>query len=218
MTYDYIVQSVMDRLNLTSPTARQRIGESVNDLYRELTASIGVITSRRVDTTITVDPTDVDSTLPVLVIPDMEKVLRVMLIISATQKKLLVEETYDEITERATGTDVPRKWAVQRVGSGSVTIVLDSFTPTDSFDLLVEGYNINDILEGDAEPAFPASYHSILVEGVMSDELMKMEKPQLASIASSNYERKLSDLRMFLAKSSYLDIYQAKKKPRWYWP
>jgi hypothetical protein len=58
--------------------------------------------------------------------------------------------------------------------------------------------------DGD-EPTFPADFHDILVEGARYEELRKMDKMMpLAQEAYGRFEKRMSDLRYFLAKSAYL--------------
>jgi hypothetical protein len=216
MTFDQIVSRVMDRLNLTSDAAQTRVGERVNEVYKDVTTSIGLVTSRRVALEVTTDPQAVGSTLPELEIEGIEKITRITYTVDGGIKRL-DELMYDDLTSKATATSMPTAWALKRMGSGTVTIVLDAF-PEDEFTLIVDGYETADELADDAEPNLPVSFHDLLVEGAMALELRKMEKPQLAQIADGRYAQRLSDLRMFIAKSAYLDILQGKNKPAWYYP
>jgi len=213
MTFTELVNDVASRLNLTSPEALTRIGVRINDRYRRVTSSIGLITSRRVTQDVVVDPTDPSSVLPDLVITGMEKVLRINTTDNAGRIRTLEQLSYDDITNIPTLSRLPQAWAMKLMGSNTVTITLDSFFPTTTFTLHLEGYDIADTLSGSAIPAFPMDFHDILVNGAMADEQMKMEKPQLAQISEMKYEARLSDLRMFIAKSSYMDIMQGKNKP-----
>lgn len=215
MTFDQIVADVMSRLNLSSKDAENRIGVRVNDRYRRIVSSIGLSTSKILIKGITVDPI-VNTSLPDLTIEDMEKVIRIILVNSSNTQRVLEQLTYDDATKFHLVSRLPNAWAVKRMGASSCTITFDAFPATSTFDISVEGLEITDILADDAVPVFPVDFHDILIEGAMSDELRKMEKPDLASIAESNYERRLSDLRMFIAKSAYMDIYQGRNKPS-YW-
>lgn len=198
----------MDRLNLISDEARERLGQYVNDRYKEVTSAIGVDTSRR-----TVIEVAAGDDLPDVVIPGVEKVIRVMMAVTGQSPHVLHEHLYDEITNFREGNGTPSGFAVKRMGSQEVTITLNA-DPGDDFTLTVEGYELADELADDAEPAFPESFHDILVEGLMSIELRKMEKPDLAQLAEQRFSQRLSDLRMFIAKSAYKDIYQGKMRMR----
>lgn len=225
MTFSAIVSEVMNRLNLSSTDAQTRIGQFVNQRYRQLTSSLGLITSRRITSTLTIDPTDTDTypNLPELTLASFEKVFNITTTGNGDVGEgvlTLQELTYDEITSHATYTRVPRAWAVKTITDSSVTIILDSVTATDTFPLTIEGYSNLTDLSGSNVPSFPADFHDILLEGAMADELHKMEKPQLALLHEQKFESRLSDLRMFIAKSAFLDQYQGKQKSRqsYYWP
>lgn len=200
----------MSRLNLTSDTARARIEDSLNDANRALTSSLGLVTSRHVVNEVLYDPDDVDTTLPHITITGMEKILRIRLLYPDTIPRRLEERYFDDIAQLSIlpePTTYPTAWAAQRHGSGSVTFILDHY-PDVPFTLSIDGYDTYDELEGDDEPTWPASFHDVLVEGVVADELLKMEKDKLAAIADSKYQQRLSDLRFFLAKSAYNVVQQ----------
>ena len=65
-------------------------------------------------------------------------------------------------------------------------------------------------LSGSTEPAFPESYHDILIEGVLMNEYKRSEKLALAQDAKREYESRLSDLRLWMALSPNKDLYQNK--------
>lgn len=210
MTFDEIVAQAMDRLNLTSEDALLRVERFVNKRYRAVTTSIGLVTSRRVVREFTYDgATDIE--LPEVVVSGMEKIFTIKLVIDADSWKRLDEVTFSDLTYRPARDANPTAFAVKLVGPQEVRIQLDGFPSTDEFTLNVEGLDIAIDLEGSLEPWFPESFHDLLIEGAMSDELRKMEKPQLASIAETNYAQRLSDLRYFLVKSEWVDIIQGKR-------
>lgn len=218
MTFDEIVDEVMDRLNLTSLEARERVEGRVNDRYRRVTSSIGLQTSRRSVQENEYDPTDPDTELPEVVVTGMEKILKIFYTDADNNGiTVLKEKTYDEVTNLPTIDRLPKCWAVKLMGPSEVRILLDAFPPTTSFTLKFEGYENALELEGSLEPYFPEDFHDILVAGAMADELDKMEKPQLASKQEEKYERRMSDLRMFISKSILLDIVQGKDKPGYVW-
>lgn len=222
MTFDEIVSTAMERLNLTSDDARKRIGVFVNARYKRISTSIGMITSRRTNLSITVDPSDTTTypSLPEITVVGLEKILRVQTTGSgdAPQGILTLQEvTYEEATSRTPFDKVPRKWAVKRMGPGQVIIVVDG-TPTTPYPLTFEGYEIADTLADDIEPNLPTDFHDILIEGAKADELKKMEKGDLAAEAKAEYEIRLGELRQFIAVSGWLAIYQGKHNPGpgWY--
>jgi hypothetical protein len=70
-----------------------------------------------------------------------------------------------------------------------------------SADVLAIGTDMT--ADGDV-PTFPEDFHDILVEAVLKDELSKMEKLQYSRDAERKFEKRLSELRYFLAKRAYL--------------
>lgn len=217
MTFDQIVDRVLDRLNLTSVEATTRVGENLNDRYRQVTSSIGLEPVRIGTSDITVNLTNYPD-LPELEITTFDKLTKIMLV-DGTALRTLKELTYDELTNTPTVTQTPNNWAVKEMGAHSVTIVVDGYT-TDDATFRLQGYTRLTDISGTTEPVFPEDFHDILVDGAMADELRKMEKPQLAMEREAKYEQRLSDLRMYIAKSAYMDIVQGKNKPSltWYWP
>jgi len=209
MTYFDIVQRIADRLNLTSTDAIARIGQEVNDRYRRVTSSIGLTSSRFTSVSVTVDPTEIGSTLPDLTIEDINKILKINLILG-TGFNVLAEVTPTEISDRPVIDGNPTKYAVKNMGAQSVTITLNAFPSTDTFDLTVEGYQVITDLTDDDIPTFSEDFHDILIFGPMADELRKMEKYAEADKFEEQFEQRVSDLRMFIAKSQYLKIYQAR--------
>lgn len=217
MTFDEICDEVMDRLNLTSLDARERVEKRVNTRYRKVTSSIGMQTSRRILVDVAVAAAE--EGLPEVTVPDVQKILRIKMTGDDGGVRQLKEKTFDEINNMATFTGTPQAWAPKLYGPAETVIILDGFPGTD-FTLTVEGYDRVIDMQGTQEPYFPEDFHDILVEGAMADELRKMEKPALATMSENNYAGRLSDLRFFIAKSAGLDIVQGKNRPgtSWYRP
>lgn len=204
MTFTEIVDEVMSRLNLSSTEAETRISSAINQKYKEVTSSIGLDVTRRAQVQATV-------TLGVqeLIFTGIEKVLTVI-DKSTGQNRMLQEITVDEMRGRTIGTgSVVHEYAILKMDAHAVTILMDT-VPQASFTLYADGYERASDLSGSQEPAFPESYHGLLVESVMADELRKMEKLQHANFAREEATKLLSDLRMFIARSAWLDVYQGK--------
>ena len=207
MTFAEIVSSVQDRLNLTSSASSTRVGTAVNKHYKRLTSALGIShTSRSVfniSANTTIGSAEVTFT-------SVEKLNRVYYL-SGTQKVWLDEVLADEIREENPPTnDSPTKWAYKALGDSSVTVLLDSLAAT-SYALKADGFITSATLSGVMVPAFPESYHDILIEGVLKDEYKKMEKLPLAKESKAEYEQRLSDLRMWIAKSGYVTIRQGER-------
>lgn len=202
MTFSELVSQAQARLNLTSTESATRIGITLNDRYKRLSSSIGLITSRRatVQATATLGVTS-------LVFTGIEKIINVV-DRSATPYRMLEEVTVEELRGTASTTNTYAcKYAVLTSGSSTVTILMD-VSPQSAFVLYADGHANLSTLSGSQVPAFAESFHDILLHGILADEYRKMMQRGLAQDSEQMYERRLSDLRMWLAKSSYLDITQ----------
>lgn len=205
MTFSELQTEILDRLNLSSTAAQTRIGRAINRKYRLITSSIGLQLSRRTTAqqTVTMGVSTVTFT-------NTEKIINVVNR-AVTPYKVLDEVTLDELEAEMpfAANDGPLKYAIHSHTADTVTILINRI-PQTAFTLYADVHQAVAALSGSNEPAFPESFHDIIIEGVLSDELRKMEKPALAQIAQKEYERILSDLRMWIAKSGYLDQYQGK--------
>lgn len=211
MTFDEIVDEIMKDLHLTSDDAEARVQREVNEAYATITSKIGMAVSRRavVETNAVIGSDEVTFV-------GIEKVLAVFLPASDddNRDRVLEEVSFDEIrNDRLSSGDRPYQFAVKRMRARSVTIKLDRVAET-AYDISADGYENAQELSGDLEPAFPASFHYILVHWVEAKERRKMEKLQLALDSERQYKEMLSDLQYFIAKSAYQDIYQNKANSR----
>src|SRR5262249_36537436 len=120
MNFTEIKAEIADRLNLTSETALARIGRQINVHYRRITASVGLTVARRViiSATATIGSREIT-------FPSVEKVLSVI-DRSSGRDRLLKEISYDEMLLKYKGhSAVPNHYAVVRMNSGSVELILD---------------------------------------------------------------------------------------------
>lgn len=212
MDFTTIVNRVADRLNLTSSDAITRIEDEVNDRYARITSSIGLQTSRKVTTTKAVTVGSQSVTFD-----DVEKIL-VVWKLSGSQKYFpdaITDEEMDAIDP--VDSDTPRKYSIRRLDYNSVTIRLDVL-PETAFTLYAEAIEPGTFLGTNDVPNFPESFHDILVWGALADEYRRMQQKDLRDDAEMNFERRLSDLRMFIAKDGYVTIAQGKIVPKWLRP
>ncbi len=210
MTFATIVTEVAARLDLSSSEATTRIGRELNVHYRDLTASLGLNPTRR--SLVTANTTIASNDVTYAAIEKIERIINQ----NTTPYKILQEVTYDDIRNlnpESNSSDSPTCWAVKSVTSSGIVIALDKNAVT-QYALKAEGLVTNSDLSGSNEPAFPQSFHYILTEFCLYDEYMRMEKKDLAQLSLGRAERGLSDLRMFFAKSAYLDIVQNGRKVR----
>lgn len=204
MTFTEIVGRITSRLNISQAASVARIGESVNDVYKNVTTSVGLGTSRRteVQATATISSQFVTFT-------GIEKVISVI-DKSTGANRFLDEVTVDELDRRVVvSSDTPTAYAVYRANAGSVQIKTNATAQT-AYTLYAPGFVQTTTLSGTQEPAFPESFHDLLVSGVLYEEYMKLEKPGLAKVEQDKYVDRLGDLRLFLQTSPQQDIYRSK--------
>lgn len=205
MTYTDVVNRVANILNRTSVGDLARIGLSINDRFREVMSGIGL--KAAVNTTASAN-TVIGSRSVTFT---CEKVFAVY-DPAVTPARYLDERTLNELKNSVSGTQPPYLYAIQVMGASTVTIYLDC-VPTTIFALGVDCEIAQADMSGVMVPAFPADFHDILVKGGIADELNHMEKDDLAKIAEGKFEKRLGELRYFMAKSGYLRIYQGKTGP-----
>lgn len=124
-------------------------------------------------------------------------------------QSVLTEETFDWLRNQPLSTQPAQIYAISRMGSTSVTIYLDCI-PTSVFILSADVMQSTVTLSGTDEPLFDQNYHDILVHWGKVPELLKMEKKDLSEAAEKDGQKRLDELRYFIIKSAYLDIYQSK--------
>jgi hypothetical protein len=195
----------MARLNLTSTEARTRIKAEINDRYREVASSVNMASTRRGVTTFTTVSGDNEVT--------QSGVAKVLSVFDPTYlRRPLGETTLNQIRMMDAPllvVGIPYLYAVTDNNADLITLFLwpqPTAVNVLNADCLLAG---TDMDSDSDEPAFPVDYHDVLVHGVMSDELMKMEKLRpLAQAAEGKFEKRLSELRYFIIKSAYLSLKQ----------
>jgi hypothetical protein len=209
MTFTVIRTAVMDRLNLTSSAAQTRIGNSINDRHRRITTSLGIILSRRGEVTAaTVDDNQY------VTFTGIERIDTII----DDNGAILDEVSVGEIDDLgAVETGEPSQYAVYSMDADGVTIKMDVLGPAANETLTATGVLFQATLSGTDEPALPESFHDIVVHGTVADEARKLQKLDIAKDAEEMYEKRIAELRLFLASSIYKDIYPAKRArvPRW---
>ena len=199
MTFTEIQTEVMNRLNLSSPQAQTRVGSYINQRYRRLTSSLGLNTTRR--DTVSANTTGAIETLSFA----LEKLEVVYMLVDA-QRRVLRELPYEEWRRKVVEAEqegVPREYTVTESAPSAVTIGLYP-VPDAVYAITADGLSNASTLSGSNVPNFPTDFHDILILGAMSDELFKMEKYPLAKDFQDQFESRLSDLRMFIAKSAMI--------------
>lgn len=212
MTFDEIVSKVRDRLNLTSPASLARVQESVNEIFRMTVSSCGLQTSVR--STAEADTT-IGSRYVVFGGLEDSRVEKLFDVFDGTltPPRVLVEVSFNELRNSLDEGDFPTQYAVARMGPDSVTIFL-SGTPTAVVTWSADVEENSPTMSGSDEPAFAESFHDLLIPGAMAIELDKMEKPDLAVKQEKKWEKRVAELRLFIAASSSREIYQGKRSWR----
>lgn len=211
MNFTELVAATSERLNLTHADALARIGRRLNDRYRRLTSSVGINTSRRGNATANTIANDPRVTFA------LEKLEIVYCAVSG-MRCVLDERTFDEWRNATTvslQSGTPEWYAIENAGAATVEIVLYP-TPSAIVALSADGLLPATTLSGTDVPAFPADFHDALVFGAMADEYAKLDKGQQAMMFEAQYEQRAADLRLFLAKSAYLQIHQGPRTRRSY--
>jgi hypothetical protein len=201
MTFKEMQDLVMGRLNLTSTDARTRIKAELNLRYREVQSSIGLQQTRRgIATFATASgvPTTTQSGIAkIFSVYDNTYLLRPLREITLNQLRMM------DSAEVTVGT--AQQYVADQINDDVIQLRLYP-VPTVAYnlmsDVLLAGV---DMVEDSDEPAFSKDFHDVLVHGVIYDELMKLEKfNPLAEVEEAKFEKRLADLRFFLAKSAWI--------------
>jgi hypothetical protein len=210
MTMNELVEYIAEDLNTPSLEAKTRIAHSINVRYKQVTSSIGLIPSRRAESEAVATIGD-----RIMTFDGIEKVDAVFRKISdvdpATRIVKLDELTDDEMLDAPLVAEPPTKFSIISVDPTSVSVKINC-VPETGFSIYANGLANASTLTSNDQPAFPESFHDILLHGVRADEYRRREKMVLAREAEGMFQSRLSDLRMFIAKSAYLEVYRGKHK------
>lgn len=212
MTYTEIVSLIADRLNLKSNEQLARVGTELNMRHREVLSSIG-ISQVAEETTATATASIGNRYLtfgpsPVAV----TKILSVYNASGSTYPPPILDEiTVDQMLNAGLVSDPPTAYAVTGMGERTVTIKLNSI-PATTLTLTADVLGNVTQLSGALSPAFSEDFHDILVNMVMADELEKQEKYDKATAKLKQAEKRMGELRLFVAKSAYRDVVQGGRK------
>jgi hypothetical protein len=208
VTFSEIQTEVLDRLGMTSSTDSTRIGRAINRRYKEITTSLGIKQTSRLtlaSKAVTIAQSTVDWTAAEKVIAVYNRAVTPYV----TLEEVSMEELRSEMPFQTS--DSPTKWATQGIISDIVTILINVI-PATGFTLYADTYATASTLSGSNEPAFPESYHDILISAVLVDELLKLEKAPLAVIENSRVTMRLGELRHWFAVSLMKEQYQGTRE------
>lgn len=199
---------IADELNLSSPETKARIERALNVRYKQVTSAIGMVGSRREE--LSKLATTGNQYLTFTGAEKLDAVFRKV----GTKNVLLDQITDDDMLEATLQTSLPTKYSIYSFTPTTVTIRMNCI-PVASVPFTLYANGIGDVitLSGTTSPAFPESFHDVLIYGVCADEYRRKEKVAFVKEAEENFARRLSDLKMFIAKSAYLTLYRGKNQP-----
>ena len=207
MTFSTVRTEILDRLGQSSTDVTTRVGRLINQVYREVTTEIGLNVSRRSETSMAVT-----ADTQTVVFTSTEKIERLWVEDDSGNPTNLREVTLQELRqETAASSDEPTRYAILSNTSSTITVLLD-VVPDTAFNLFVDKLGTVADLSGSNEPAFPESFHDILVAGVLVKEYRRKRHVDLAREEEATYEKRLSGLRMWIAKSITLKYRQRDAK------
>lgn len=206
MTLNELVEYAAEELSLPSPEAKSRLARELNARYKRVTSAIGMSPTRRTDG---FEPATVGDRF--VTFTDVEK-LEAVYLLNGNVKTTLMELTNDEMRDLTPRDEPPTQYSIYSMTPTTITIQLDCI-PATAFNVYATALSDATTLSNNDQPNFPESFHDVLIHGVRADEYRRKEKLALVKEAEQMYEQRLSDLKMFLAKSAYLDVYRGKHTP-----
>ncbi len=190
----------MNRLNLTSTDARTRIKVEINLRYREVQSGVNLSSTRRGITTFTTasgsSTTTQSGIAKVLSVFDNVYLMRPLREISLNTIRAMDAPSLVQ--------GVPYEFVVQNDTHDVITLRLfpqPQVVYALQADVLLTG---TDMSSDSDEPAFPDDFHDILVQGVVADELNKLEKFREAQLFEAKFEKRLTELRYFIRKAAWI--------------
>lgn len=205
MTFEQLQDAVMDRLNLTSVEARTRIKAALNLRYREVQSTLNLARTRRGLVTV--------STVSGQATVTQSGVAKILGLYDGDVRHAVLEEialpTLFQLSAVDDTVGTPVRYAIDQ---HLADVVVLRFYPRPNAAIALDGDALlagTDMADDDDEPTIPVDFHDILMQGVLADEYMKVEKTRPAGLAcEAKFEKRLGELRYFLVKSSYLTTRQ----------
>lgn len=203
MTFQEIQNEVVDRTDLSSAKEFARAGRAIQRRYKWVLSSLGLDSVVR--STITAN-TVIGSREVTF---SAEKLFSVF-DAAETQPHVLAEVTFDEMRNLSVSTgDLPTTYAIKTMGASTVVITLDQIAES-VHALSADAMVSVSALTATGVPAFAADFHDLLIDGAVATIYETQGKLEPADRHEQRFQTRLSELRFFLAKSAYLDIYQGK--------
>jgi hypothetical protein len=216
VTFSDIQTEIADRLGITASADLTRIGRAINRKHREVLSSLGIRN--------TVKRTTATSAMAIgfstLSFSSCEKVITIVNR-NVTPYFELEQVTLDEIRNEMPfqSSNLPTRWAPQSATADSVVVLLNCIATTTE-NLHGDIYSTTATISGATAPAFPESYHDILIDLVLIDEYLKLEKPALSKIAREAVygpvgrpeDGRMAQLRLWYAVSTTKETYAGKTR------
>lgn len=202
MTFTELQTAVKDLCNLSSTDANTRIGKAINRHYKRITASLGLNPLRFVTRAGTAS-----IGVQTVTFTSIEAIDRVIDATDANAIRKLDPVSIDTIRTSQPGTGDPCRFAIESFTASSVTILLDT-VPQSTYSLQADGRATVSDLSGTDVPVIAESYHDILTFLVVSEELLKKEKRDLAGDYATRAEDLLKQYRFEIADAPPAELQQ----------
>jgi hypothetical protein len=189
----------MARTNLTTTAARDRIKAYVNERLRRVATStnVGRVRFGSVSINTVANVNTITST----------GLVKIVTASIPAENQILDERTTDQLRNYDTDVSqngVPRFFAVKAVNATTLTVQLYP-EPDAIYAVVLEGILTGTDLSADADvPGLPEDFHDVLIFGALADELPHLQRTDEAAYYEDKFEKRLSDLKYYLAKSAYL--------------
>ncbi len=203
MNFLALQDRLLDRLNLSSDEARDRIKTFINDRLRELQTSCNLGRIRRGTVYFLTTPSGSTTALT--------SVVKVFTITPSGSTPPLVEKTPNFFRRRTVSYGQPALYAVPSFEYNGCTLEW-SPVPDAAYPMQVEGLLPGtDLVEDDDVPAMPKDFTDALVFGCLADEYNHFDKADIAATWEAKYEKRKRDLRYFIQRSRYLTRVQGSR-------
>jgi hypothetical protein len=200
VTFKDCQDRVMARHNLTTTEARTRIKQYINERTRHVQTSTNIRRVRRGTVSI---PTVIAA--PTLVATGVARVLAVS---TALDNRVLEERTLVQLRlmdPNLSRVGDPQYYAVNVVGATAPTLRFQPI-PNRVLTLTIDGMLLGTEMTADGDiPGFPEDFHNALIFGASADEYDHQEKADLLMVQEQKFERRLSDLKYWMATSAFLE-------------
>ncbi len=196
MTFTEAATEIAERCGLTATASITRIGKRINRVHREVTTKIGMTDARReiASKVVTIANRYVEFT-------DVEKLRTVYYLDDDSNPVVLTEISFDEMkTVVAAASDAPTQWARAALTTTSVTILIDA-PPETAYTLYADADDATATLTTTNTFIIPESFHDIIVDKVVAEELERKSDYAGADRAASRAEKRMGELLLYIASS-----------------